>query len=244
MSRDTSETGRSGWVTDRGEGSYRVNSFPLEAPSGSNHEQEPLDLRALLIEAHRGLGFVPRGELEKLVTGDIVVETLSDVLGGVAEFEIRACARDICYHPAPKDPRPTYRKVFAILVLLKRPQDIRRFIENQVNDDCLPLSSVLRPGCRELIYLCRTESPQEPLPFLKQWPAGDCNEFDQKQWAMVAPYFAKSNKHDQARLYELHEKDILPWTWVDKNHRGGGFSQVTHVRIHERHHEFKDFPVG
>jgi hypothetical protein len=242
-SREASDAGRSEWtVSDRGD-RYYVKSPPPESPSVFIDQSGRLGDQ--LLEAYCGktaekTGFIPRGTLEKLIKEDNVIDTLADALGnGVDRNQIRDYARSICHVPGKHNRMPTYRNVFAILVLIERPGDIVLFIKNKVSDDCLPLASILRPNAANMIYLCSKHSPGEPLEFLREWTAQHCRNFEREQWATVAPYFVKG-KDDRVLFYELHEKDVLPWTWVDENCRDGGFSQVTHVEIHPQHHKFYD----
>ncbi|OIW27242.1 hypothetical protein CONLIGDRAFT_645529 [Coniochaeta ligniaria NRRL 30616] len=193
------------------------------------------------VDTERSGRFIPRGTLEQLITKDIVVETLANPpVDDMDSEQIRGYAERICHAPGLDEHAPTYRKLFAILILIGRPEDIVLFIRHGVDDSKLPLISIVRPGTDRTVYLCLQQSPQHPLHFLKQWSSDDCSVFDREQWAMIAPYFAKGNG-GQALSYELHEKAVLPWIRVNRYHDLRQSYHVTNVEIHPHHHEFHDY---
>jgi hypothetical protein len=217
------------------------------ASESVNTDESP-DLQTRLIYAHVGgqPGFIPRGILEDLVTEDAVFDILNGVLPSQstnADTQERGYTRKIC--SITGHARCTYRRVFAILVLIDKPEEILSFISNGIDDSCLPLEGIPRlPEGRQSVFLCLKSTPGTPIPFLKQWSASACKNFYREQWGMIAPCFEKPGEGDvRVKFYDLHDNTILPWTWEDDNPRRGGFSKVKHVRIHEQHHEFGDYPV-
>lgn len=236
-------------MSDRGERHY-VESHLLESASSAARATDSLSLRDQLIEAlcvvegQQGKsGFIPRGILETIINDYITFTTLTKVLGStMSTTDIWRYARTICHMPKPGDPTPTFRKVFAILVRIRKPEEIVRFVEHGVSDADIPLANLLRPGSTRSIYLSRSNAPLQALQFLMSWEAGDCEDFEREQWTTVAPYFAKS-KSGRPLFFELHEKDVLPWKKILQMDSFGGFSQVFRIAIHENHHEFHDSSV-
>jgi hypothetical protein len=206
---------------------------------------EAPDLQTRLIYAQVCVGgqpgFIPKGILEALITEDAVLKILNNVPRGHstdAETPQSNYARLIC--STTGNDRCTFRRIFAILMLIDRPEEVVSFVVNGVDDSYLPLEGMPRmPEGPQSVFLCLRSTPGTPIPFLRSWSAGKCRDFYREQWAVVAPCFEKP-RDGKVRFYDLHDKDVLPWTWQDEEHRGGGFSKVKHVRIHEQHHDFDE----
>lgn len=232
------------------------SSDKLVAPSPSfgttsAHTDQSHDLQTRLHFARVSVGekpgFIPNGKLNELVTEDVVTEILNrDPPGQTTDASTRhwrSYARKIC--STTGDDRCTFRKIFATLVLIDKTADIVSFIDNDppVDDSFLPLVGIPMPGTTQTGFLGLRNTPATPVPFLKSWPPVKCANFEQEQWAMVAPCFEKPRDR-KVKFYDLHDKTILPWIWEDDVERRGGFSTVKHVKIDEQHHEFGDYPLG
>ena len=66
--------------------------------------------------------------------------------------------------------------------------------------------------------------------------------FEQRQWTVLAPFFARSNGKDNSHL-ELEPEEILPFTSWTVAADPGGFGQVYRVDIHPDHHAFNTTKV-
>jgi hypothetical protein len=134
----------------------------------------------------------------------------------------------------------SYRRMFAILVLLRRGWDIVLFIDEEICDKYLPLKAVAVYGAGSgLPPEMRLENdPKTPLACLSHWSALDHEDFEKKQWPMLAPFFARGQRKS-AWLYELPGTVVLPWTEKNmESARQGGYSFVSKVEIHPAHHTF------
>lgn len=134
----------------------------------------------------------------------------------------------------------SYRRMFAILVLLKRGWDIVRFIDEEICDKHLPLKAVAVNGAGSGLppEMRLEEDPKTPLACLSHWSALDHEDFEQKQWPMLAPFFARGQRKS-AWLYELPGTVVLPWIEKDTGSaRQGGYAFVSKVEIHPGHHTF------
>ncbi|KAK0707838.1 kinase-like domain-containing protein [Lasiosphaeris hirsuta] len=117
-------------------------------------------------------------------------------------------------------PNSSFRKIFAILVLLNKPEAITNFLSSEVYDGSLPLS----------------------LDDIKKtWRGGAPEDFERVQWQLLAPFFATSAS-GSSHHYQLDDGDILPFV---RDHDAsatptvsGGFGVVQRVKIHEAHRDF------
>ncbi|EQB54101.1 hypothetical protein CGLO_06102 [Colletotrichum gloeosporioides Cg-14] len=71
--------------------------------------------------------------------------------------------------------------------------------------------------------------------FLRIWPKLKVRNFYQTQWMFLAPVFSKDYHH-----HILSIDIVLPFVWVNHVIKGGRFSKVYEVEIHESHQERKE----
>ncbi|KAK4185074.1 kinase-like domain-containing protein [Podospora australis] len=238
-------------VSDRGELLYEEAN-----PQGLSQAAVPVALspmasdgqtlmeRLLRIRCHSGASdgplFFPRGLVERLIQEDVVVEALQEEKGYIGKLlkrdildsDIEQIARTVCR------PDRGFRKIFAILALLERERDIVLCIEDKLTDADLPLDAVPTDHTGLVVKMRRRSDPKTDLPCLKRWGPKAHENFDKEQWAMVAPFFAKS-KSRYAKFYELSKKDVLPWTEINSTVHQGGYSSISRVTIHPNHHNFE-----
>lgn len=206
----------------------------------------------------QSLEFLPEGDLYKLINPLSVGQELKNSLGQMHSPEIiDAFTKKICGETrvvwGGKSKIRTFRKIFALLVLVGTTTSTPFFLEKEVSDLNLPLEP-----------LSHGESPSHQVDDIGNdgrsqslghtdhfedldWSPIQLRTFQDYQWKMLAPFFAKG-KHGDVKHYLLHDQHILPFLSIDtadknvaKNaEKGGGFSRVVMVRIHEAHHNFHD----
>jgi serine/threonine protein kinase len=197
----------------------------------------------------REKGFLPRAQLDYLINPDSVVQELSKTLSQTLSTQyIRKCAFDICLEKEVflqnGDKRiKSFRKIFALLVLVEKSESISLFLEEDVSDLDLPLASV---KVRGLIELRRRNAPNRPfeksLNCFRQWSPVRRKEFEEYQWTMLAPFFTQG-QYNHVSHYVLKDHHILPYISTEdeddkRSEYHGGFSRVFMVRIHKDHHNF------
>lgn len=237
-------------ISDRGDSLYEEASRQgsTRPPPGVFppvvHEGQSLMERLMVLRCRssppEGHLFFPRGLVEGLITTEVVVEALKDRKGElefmrpepISDAEIEKIAEDVCSSSR------SYRKMFAILILLEREWEIVSFIKDDLCDSDLPLSAVPVGGQGLLVKLRRKSDLTTDLSCLRRWGPKVHENFDKEQWAMVAPFFARA-KSNRAGFYELSSKDILPWVEVNSSLHQGGYSSISRVIIHPSHHNFE-----
>lgn len=136
----------------------------------------------------------------------------------------------------PKLPKEKiYRKIFAILLFIRRPSRIWSFVEEGVCDADLPLVEVPRPNRLDRRFDLRCKRKLDtPLRCLRKWK--DVYDFEASQCIVLAPFFHKSNGKDVPHI-ELQPDHLLPFIgWKSMPH--GGYGQVYKATVHQSHHAF------
>lgn len=193
----------------------------------------------------RGPVFYPRGSVEALITEEVVVKEITAYRANLEVFlsqdQIREYAVTVCRALLPNNhERPSFKKIFAILLLMKRAWEIVRFVDGGLCDADLPLIAVTTNPETGLFKLRHKNDTVADLGCLRDWDLIDHENFDRHQWAMLAPWFAESHQHP--RFYKLDEKAIMPWLSETVTARGG-YGTITRVKIHPRHFDFDTNPV-
>jgi hypothetical protein len=222
--------------------------------------------RAMIYRPNHRDGFIPRGKLETLVNSRAVENELTKLGSAPAGRSIRSWAEVICGEPsssalhmlppaeldedsAGAPASRTYRKIFAILVLMNKVASIFDFIREQVSDEDLPLLQYIPPEEMpgDALQLRRRNDATSPARCFAGWRNYHVRAFFGDQWAMVAPFFARGDRRS-VRHYLLADGDIMPFTYDSRDESGpggqgtlerGGFGEVFKVRIHHDHHNFE-----
>ncbi|KAF5865006.1 hypothetical protein ETB97_005571 [Aspergillus alliaceus] len=163
--------------------------------------------------------FIPRGtidaEINEKAVRDILVEK------GIVD---RTRAAEVA-----KKTVQTARKLFTILVILKKVEHICDLLSQGVEDDDLPF-------LLQAENVLRTNRGQEIL-VPEDWDDETLEALEQKQWRVLAPVF-RPHAH-----YEFPEKQILPFVRGESEIPvEGGYGEVFRERIHANHHDFWEPP--
>ena len=125
-----------------------------------------------------------------------------------------------------------YRKIFFVLCLMKLPTKIRMFIENQVDDEYLPLcgSGTGLLGVSRVLK-SQNVTHSNTVKFKWNW---DARDFYKLQWVVLAPIFEKT-KDTKIPHCSLHDKDVLPFVGNGVDAGEGGYGKVTHIKMSPDH---------
>ncbi|CAN9240871.1 unnamed protein product [Alternaria alternata] len=161
---------------------------------------------ALKIDFSTGGKFIPRGDLDRLVTQELVNRELSRKesfatkilrrpwlssnkyvrVDSSMEHEHTRCRQaGLTGDTMTTFDGPSYRKIFAILVFMGRQRKIRAFVKEQVCDSDLPLES-------KNFELRRRGNVQSALKCFKE--PSDIEQFVTYQWWVLARDFHKTNE--------------------------------------------------
>ncbi|EEU33873.1 uncharacterized protein NECHADRAFT_82303 [Fusarium vanettenii 77-13-4] len=159
------------------------DSPPVLRKSESLEEQLT---RALCQHAHKeSKGFLPLEKLHELVVEDSVAEALTTYIPGLSLDDARSHAQEICPRSMRAPLQPSFRRMFAILVMIQQPQEILTFIRHNIADHDLPLVRV-RHGNKGAHELRRKTQPHKTLECLKGWSPFLVNSFEEYQWKTSA----------------------------------------------------------
>jgi hypothetical protein len=194
--------------------------------------------------------FLPRGMLCSLVNPESVSQVLtqkfSNILSpeAIREHTFRICNESKTFRRG-KPKIKSFRKIFALLVLIESTESILKLLEEDVSDLDLPLTLVKH---QQIDGFCRREVKKQdhgaPLQCLRrpQWSLLKLRNFAEYQWKLLAPFFSMDIDND-VKHYKLDDHHVLPFVALDDmadkdTERLGGFGKVILVDIHPDHHSF------
>ncbi|KAI1480929.1 kinase-like protein [Daldinia eschscholtzii] len=202
--------------------------------------------------------FIPFSKLELAKNPKLVKQALQE--DEASQEEISKWGEIIC-NGLPEGHE--FFRIFAILVLCENAKCIGRFIDQHINDSCLPLPTVERKenGIKISSHNNRSRIGEETLQYIfhdrREWKQGSLDNFVTYQWWAIAPFFYRPD--NIIPHYVLEPSDVLPFT-EKKNHLEaemesldpdvkevvlqGGFGDVFIVKVHESHHHFRNQPFS
>ncbi|KAF2467328.1 uncharacterized protein BDR25DRAFT_267485 [Lindgomyces ingoldianus] len=130
--------------------------------------------------------------------------------------------------------RSQYLKIFAILALLEKGQQIGAFIDEGVCDKDLPL---IKTGTRYRFEISCRRSPDHSLSCFQTWKAYERDAFLNYQRQVNVPYFSCYSGRTPVKHVEFPTQTILPFIMYTSS-MDGGFSNVSKVKIHPESHNF------
>jgi hypothetical protein len=141
----------------------------------------------------------------------------------------------------------SFRKIFALLVLVEATSSILQFLEEDVSDLDLPFSEVKHDGIHGLCRRGHTgENEATSLKWLRRprWTLTRLRSFAYYQWKLLAPFFYQDDDGD-IKHYRLDDHHIFPFMTPygmteEATEREGGFGRVQMVNIHPDHHNFRE----
>lgn len=145
-------------------------------------------------------------------------------------------------HPSFESSSPAvYIKIFALLVLLDRVDDIEHFINEKVDDQVLPIE--LR---EEHVY--QMSNPERRLRCFDKWKTSEQEHFELSQWMVDTPYLQTTNDDDQTLTEFTMPPDMCkPWREVKiagAETLDGAYGTVIQVQIHPTAHSYQRLLEG
>lgn len=183
--------------------------------------------------------FLPRDELDRIL--DLA--------------RIRPCLQRLLPQTKEVEELATYassngNKIFAILVLINKPERIVDFYRRRVFNHDLPLRRSNENGADfRLVRESDLRGSQHGVditnaggPF-DDWRLSEIRQFDDYQWYMLAPCIESADDGAALRLISFHRRTILPFTNYDASLGGDDFSVIYRARIHPAHHKLRELTV-
>ncbi|KAI1864775.1 hypothetical protein JX265_008499 [Neoarthrinium moseri] len=195
------------------------------------------------------IDYVPMDKL-----GEIINEgTMLGLLEGLpscktwSRREIRDVAKRIC-STGNSDHLFSFRKVVAALIRIGKADHIPQFIQEDINDDWLPLvKAPPSTSYGEDPYTLKHPETGRECTALRQWTPQERRKFLKTSEKYLAPFFVQPSKG--VNHYILHKTTILPFKPIrvrnneddqgsDNQENSGGFGEVRCVEIHPSHYRF------
>ncbi|CAN9095128.1 unnamed protein product [Alternaria alternata] len=177
--------------------------------------------------SYRQQKFIPESQIRDIVQDEVIQAELSKSNKSVGKPSRMLKA------PVVSKNYESYRKILAILYLMKRPSKIRLFVKAGLCDDQLPFKKAQHLGRfdRSATLTSRNTPGSANIKFTRP---EDADEFLDRQWSVLAPVFSGSDgivPHDDFECESI--LPFLPETTIAKE---GGSSKVFKAKIHPDHH--------
>lgn len=191
-----------------------------------------------------GRRFFPNTAFTNIINEQTVRKELQHCYRGLDSVTIGKLAHNICGKKKP------FRKVFALLALVGKLEDVDKFLQEGVSDDVLPLRKLSQPDSMvfQLGRLVGPDGEVQVLHFVDEWNISAMLMFEDWQWTTLAPCFYGGERKDVCH-FNLDNRTPLPFLNDSRYELGaqtirGGYSTVFKADIHPDHHTFRGFQVG
>lgn len=205
--------------------------------------------------------YIPISDLVRILNVEVVAAILPAFLPG-GDYRQSSCTRlprIICGEDAKrgleKGDEKGYDRILAILILVKKANQLKQFLDFGINNGYLPLQ---QDPHGNLI----SGRDGETCLFLSDachWDETDQSEFFTCQWRVLAPVLGPAEvsgpvmdpetDRNTVRHYEIPYFQPLPFIEIDapkesRNRMAGGFSEVRRIKIHHSHNKFTSHSVS
>ncbi|KAI1322752.1 hypothetical protein F5Y16DRAFT_29189 [Xylariaceae sp. FL0255] len=189
--------------------------------------------------------FVPRQQFESIVTQESILRELRRLETKLMKrimlwrrsqhlTDTEDTARIICAASEDED-RTCYRKIFAILLLIQKAPNIKRFIKEGVCDADLPLTRVLDGRTANSYTMRRRNNPDDILKCFQGWKSYTVEHFECEQWKFLVPTLRLGNASIQ-----YDNKEILPFVLKQLYRSNTPARNLFKVKLHPEHYNFSD----
>jgi hypothetical protein len=172
--------------------------------------------------------FIPCTRLHQIMTYETIRLLLHECDPTLSEKLVREKAAKIA--PSLESSTNPFRRVFAILILIRKPSAIFSFLENEIDDTQLPF------------YVDEEDRPPHDVFQIADWKDQDIRDFCQTQWEIWPVFF--SVKGEKIVHYECRRGEILPfvnheWRFIKK----GGSGEIACYGLHSHQQSLKRYTV-
>jgi hypothetical protein len=164
---------------------------------------------------HERRQYIPVDAMNNLITKDSIKAELGRKSGNW--INLSGCLAD-------KVVKKNAKRVFAILVYLKEPCDVKKLLNDGFTDEDLPLS-------RDGDGLRSVKDPKKIFIPPDEWEDQTVDDFLIKQWMVLAPVFDISGKH-----MDLNRDCLLPFSELD-GVKHSERNVVYMAKVHPSHQE-------
>ena len=220
--------------------------------TGDNEDSISLEmqLRSSQIKHEDGSNFFSARDISKILSREKIERELErhQLSEEISVDVIRSNEPEM--EPSQPQKGQTHLRVFALLLLLGREDEIIQFVKDGVCDGILPV--VPRQTTKH--DLCLRSAPDKPLGCFKKWKAHEREYFDNWQYRVSVPFFAPQrgpgSNEMTAPHYTFDTRTVLPWCARDTkapssysrpfDEASGGYSTVRRVRMDPQCHGFQE----
>ncbi|RSL99888.1 hypothetical protein CDV31_012022 [Fusarium ambrosium] len=193
------------------------------------------ELRQYMIvsqEKGRDYEFLPRNELDKLLSEERITEALEMALARTEATN----TPDSTWKASPGylDKR---KEIVAILILIGKLERTLDFIAEGIDDNHLPFELERGPTPRRTLNRRDSDGQSTSINLFSSWGIIDLEAFDAQQWKIHVPVFGEiGNRAKTPPHWDLGKRTILPY--LESSLMGeGGFGAVSKVKLHPGHYK-------
>lgn len=202
-------------------------------PDVTTHDLEDRIRARSLKSSYDGKDFLPQDAIEALTSPEIVRFHLQAKLETLATTDDHSLQPLVNYVINPNDPG---KKLFLILAFCEELEKLSAFQDAGFRDKHLPIAIERNPAIRDrYCYNVRSMNTNDFWEVFSGWKTKDLEDFNAKQWRFLAPVFTPTTFD-----YHLSQDCPLPILERIGHQKGGHFSTVFEVKIHEAHQQVLD----
>ncbi|EKG19679.1 hypothetical protein MPH_03060 [Macrophomina phaseolina MS6] len=167
--------------------------------------------------------YIPRNEKRALITRDTIIRQIQLRKPKLSPGVVAEYADAV---------ETTALNLFATLASIGKGGDIVAFLNEGICDGHMPFQR-----SEGFMFDLRGRDGKE-IKSIRRWGHVEREAFDRQQWWMLAPFFSLGQHHD------LRDNEVLPFVpslqqqEEDRHQSTGAYSEVSTVRIHDKHHDF------
>lgn len=173
--------------------------------------------------------YIPISSLDTIMTQDTIKTILPCIAKGLTLDQLDGLPRIIFGRRVDSQSTPvSFRKILSVLILIGKANSIVDFVQAGISDNKLPLQK-LGKG-RE--FQLGLSGSNEPLHCFAKWESRDIENFEDRQWETLAPFFSRGIETDnRVQHYELRMQHPLPFDIMENSgNSGDGTQNIGNIR--------------
>ncbi|KAH0426457.1 FAD binding domain protein [Colletotrichum camelliae] len=205
-------------------------------------------IRKAIVHTEHKTSFLPLDALHRILAIEGNLAPLQQCVrgagsreGALGEVQSFVFNNSASGSPSVTEQRAPGSGIFAVLLLIEKPQEIEKFLLAGLSDEDLPFQFPIKDGVRTI----KTKRDESVEHVFCKWAYLEIENFSKHQWTVLSPFFRKpdNGNPDNVYHYDLQPEMILPFqsSTEGPNTDSGSYGTVFKVRMHPAHCDFDPY---